>query len=261
VAHISAICNQKGGVGKSTTAEALAEGLTRKNKKTLLIDVDPQGSTSLTAGAALNKYTIYEVFTKQADALQVIQQRPGRADIIPASKNLARLDVELTATGKEYRLRERISPLLNLYEYIIIDTPPALSIITVNALTAANSIIIPAQADIYSLYGIDQLCDTVEAIRTYTNPGLTLAGVLLTRHTPRSILSRDMAETAAETAARVGTFLYNTVIRETITVKEAQARQQSIYEYAPKSNAAADYEAFVTEYLERGQNTYAKKEL
>ena len=249
MAAITVICNQKGGVGKSTTAEALAEGLTRKKKKTLLIDLDPQGSITLTAGALQGAPTVYEVITKQANVSEAIRQRPGRTDIIPSSKNLASLDLELTAAGKEYRLKETLEPVIRMYDYIIIDTPPALGIITVNALTAACNAVIPAQADIYSLQGISQLTDTVDAIKTYTNPGLTLRCILLTRYNTRSILSRDMADTAKETAAKMGTFLYKTVIREGVALKEAQASQQPIYEYSPKSNTAKDYTAFVGEYI------------
>jgi chromosome partitioning protein len=251
MSHIIAICNQKGGVGKSTTAEGLAEGLTRSGKKTLLVDLDPQGSISLTAGASLDGPTIYEVMTTQAEAAKAVQQRPGRTDIIPSGKNLSRLDIELITVGKEYRLKERIKPLFPLYDYIVIDTPPSLSILTTNALTAADSVIITAQADVYSLQGIGQLYDTIVAIKEYTNPTLSFAGILLTRHSPRSILSRDMARAANDTAKSIGTFLYTTVIREGIALKEAQANRQSIYDYAPKSNAAADYAAFTDEYLAR----------
>lgn len=259
-ARIICIINQKGGVGKSTTAEALAEGLTIKGVKTLLIDLDPQGSITLSAGVDRNSSTAYELLIKQVRAEEVIQQQTGRSAVITASKNLARLDVELTATGKEYRLKEQLSPLLSRYDFIIVDTPPALGVLTVNALTAADSIIIPTQADVYSLQGIQQLVETIEAIRAYTNPGLTLAGVLLTRHNNRSVLSRDMAEAASNTAEQIGTFLYQTVIREAVALKEAQARQQTIYEYAPKSNAAIDYMAFIDEYMEWSGNN-AKKEL
>jgi chromosome partitioning protein len=259
-AHVVVITNQKGGVGKSTTAEALADGLIVQGYKTLLVDLDPQGSITLTAGADPHRITTYEVMIRSANAQEATRQDAHddtqevrtRADIIPASRQLVKLDVELTATGKEYRLKEQLAPILPLYDYIIIDTPPALGVLTVNALTAADCLIIPAQADVYSLQGVGQLVETINTIRAYTNPGLALAGILLTRHTPRSILSRDMAEAATDTAAQIGTFVYDTVIREAIAIKEAQANQQSIYDYAPKSNAATDYMAFTTEFIERG---------
>lgn len=257
-ARVICVTNQKGGVGKSTTAEALAEGLLLKNRKALLVDLDPQGSITLTAGASTNRPTAYEVMMRLNTAQEAIQDRtkilPRRANIIPANKNLVRLDIELTSTGKEYRLKEQLKPLLPYYEYIVIDTPPALGILTVAALTASDSLIIPAQADVYSLQGIGQLFDTIQAIKEYTNPGLALDGIILTRHNSRNILSRDMAAAAEDTAAQMGTFLYRTVIRESVAVKEAQANQRTIYDYAPKSNAAVDYMAFTSEYLGRKNN-------
>ena len=273
-AHVVCCINQKGGVSKSTTSEALADGLTLKGYKTLLIDLDPQGSASLTAGANPNHLTVYEMLTKQCNAQEATQQHTQevaqqdaqehtqevkykytqtatRADIMAASPNLVKIDIELTGVGKEHRLREQLKPLLMKYNYIIIDTPPALGLLTINALTASDYVIIPSQADVYSMQGINQLAETVEAVREYTNPNLKLAGILLTRHNSRSILTRDMTEAASSTASKIGTFLYNTVIRESVIIKEAQAQRLSIYEYAPKSNPAIDYSAFVEEFLER----------
>jgi chromosome partitioning protein len=250
-AETVAIINQKGGVGKSTTAETLAEGLTLKGFKTLLIDLDPQGSIS--SGADVSKPGIYELLTGRAAAAQTVLQRENRSDIIPSSQNLVKLDLELAATGKEYRLKEKIGPIAGKYDYVVIDTPPALGILTINALTAANSLIIPSQSDLYSLQGVGQLFDTAEAVRTYTNKNLTLKGILLTRHNPRNILSRDMAQTIGNAAVQMGTFLYQSVIRECIALKEAQATRQTIFEYAPKSNAAADYMSFIGEFLESGK--------
>lgn len=243
------ITNNKGGIGKSTTADALADGLVLHAHKTLLIDLDPQGSLSTSADQT--KPTSYEVMTKQVSIMDAVQQRENRADILPASKSLSRLTAELVDTGKEYRLKEVIAPALSHYDFIIIDTPPALSILTINALTASNSLIIPAQADIFSLQGIGQLMESVDAIRLYTNPNIKLMGVLLTRHNARSILTRDMTDVAQQTADKIGTFLYKVVIREAIAVKEAQASRQSIYNYAPNSNPAIDYQAFTTEFMER----------
>jgi len=251
MAHIMAIANQKGGVGKSTTAEALAEGLVRKGKRTLLVDLDAQGNTSLAVAASQSFPSAYEVLTKQCEASAALQSKKGRADFISASSDLARLDVELTTTGKEFRLREQLAPLLPLYDFIIIDTPPALGVLTVNALTAASGVMMPAQADIYSLQGIGQLVETLNAIRSYTNPQLALSGILLTRYSARNVISRDMTESARGIAEQIGTFLYDTVIREAVAIKESQAIQQSIYEYAPKSNAAIDYMAFTEEFLIR----------
>lgn len=248
--EITVITNQKGGVGKSTTAEALADGLCTKGYKTILIDLDPQGSISLTTGADITKPSVYDLLLGNVNAHEVTQERARRADIIPASENLARLAVELTATNKEYQLKKKISPLISKYDCIIIDTPPALGILTINALTAADSLIIPIQADLYSLQGTGQLYETIKAVRAYTNPSLTLKGMLLTRHTPRNILSRDMEEMARNVAAQIGTFLYHSVIRECVALKEAQASQQTIYDYAPKSNASQDYLSFIGEYLQ-----------
>lgn len=253
-ARIIVITSQKGGVSKTTTSSALADGLHMKGYKSLLIDLDPQCSASLISGANnRSPHTIYEAITKQVTAQKAIQICNERADILPASKALARLDAELIATGKEYKLKEAISPLLINYDYIIIDTPPSLGILTINALTTANAVLIPTQADILSLQGITQLIETIDAVKAYTNLRLTLAGVLLTRYNARSILSKDMSETAQDTADKIGTFLYKATIREAVAIKEAQALKQSIFTYAPKSNPATDYEVFVDEFLERGQ--------
>lgn len=258
-AEIIVITNQKGGVGKSTTAEALAEGLYMQGYKTLLIDLDPQGSISLAARADKAIPTVYDLLVNKATAHEVTQYRTQRVDIIPAGENLAKLDIELTAIGKDHRLKEKIEPLVSGYNYIVIDTPPALGIITINALTAATGLIIPAQADLYSLQGIKQLYDTIGAVRMYTNSALSLRGILLTRHNSRSILSRDMSDSAKATATQIGTFVYDTVIRECVALKEAQASQQTIYKYAPKSNASQDYSSFVEEFIRRKNNNEQKE--
>ena len=249
MARIITIANQKGGVGKTTTAATLADGLKQKGFTVLLIDLDGQGNLSYTAGANTNELTSFEVLHGIATAKQAIQHTAAGA-IIAASPNLAGSDKDLTGAGADKRLKEALKPISSLYDFIIIDAPPSLSILTVNALTAADSLIITAQADIYSLQGIGQLYATIRAIQQTTNKGLKIAGILLTRYNARSILTRDLTEIAEQTAAQLKTKIFNTKIREGIAVKEAQASGQSVLTYSPKSNPAKDYNEFIKEFLE-----------
>ena len=246
-----AIINQKGGVGKSTTAGAIGGGLSLKGAKVLYIDLDPQCNLSYLMEAEISGLA-------QPSALDILQgtaganaiQHTAQGDIIAASPALSGADIVLTATGKEYRLREALEGLQRHYDYCIIDTPPALGILTVNALTACNGCIIPAQADFLSLQGIGQLHGTIETVRKYCNPGLKVYGIVLTRYSARAVITREVTARMEETAASLNTKLYKTRIRECTAIKEAQAMRQPIYEYAPKSNAAADYMALVEEIKE-----------
>ena len=243
-----AIINQKGGVGKTTTALALAAGLSRKGKRVLQIDLDAQANITQTLGADDSGLTVLDVLTRKSGIVKAIQ-KTEQGDVLPASPGLAGLDTVLTSVGKEYRLKEALGELNGNYDYIIIDTPPALGILTVNALAACNEIVIPAQADIFSLNGIKQLYETIQPVREYCNPTLKILGILLTRYSSRSILSRDIADVIEQTAQSLRTRLFKTTIRENIAIKEAQAKQQNIFSYAPKSNAAADYQAFTEEIM------------
>ena len=245
--EIIAVINQKGGVGKSTSVHALGAGLAIKKHKVLFIDLDPQGNLSY----ALNlnsDVTSFEVIMNQAKISEAIQ-KCSIGDGIASSSELSAADIALTKTGKEYRLKEALEIIRNDYSYIIIDTPPALGILTINALTACTSVIIPAQADIFSLQGIGQVYNTIKAVQQYCNPSLFIRGILITRYNARSILSRDVSEMIADTAAKLHTCVFKTAIRESVSIKEAQAKQEDIYSYAPKSNPAIDYEAFVKEFL------------
>lgn len=248
MSKVYAIINQKGGVGKSTTAEALAAGLSLKGYKTLSIDLDAQANMSYTAGAKTDGATALGVLTGEVDTAAAIQHT-GSGDIIAASKALAGADAFIADTGKEYKLKEALEGVKADYDYIIIDTPPALGILTINALTACDSVIIPAQADIYSLQGVEQLAETMKPVKKYCNPALTVEGILLTRYSPRSVLSREVAELAGQLAGKLGTKLFKTTIREAIAVKEAQISQQSLYTYAPKANVTEDYNRFIAELI------------
>ena len=245
--EIVAIVNRKGGVGKTATALALGAGLIRKGSRVLYIDLDSQTNLSYGLGAAVDGLTAMDVLTGQATAQEAIQKTP-QGDVIAAEEALAGAEAAITGTGKEYRLKEALEGLQ--YDYIIIDTPAALGTLTVNALTAANSALIPVQADIDSLQGVGQLSKAIEAVKKYCNPALTISGILITRYNGRAILSRDMQENLQEAAQQLKTRLYSTPIRECISIKEAKAQQQDIYSYAPRSNAAKDYAAFIEEFTE-----------
>ena len=241
------VINQKGGVGKSTTAEMLISGLSLKGFKVLAIDLDAQGNLSYSLASDSNSPTILEVLTEEISAKDAIKH--ARADIISSNKALAGADAFIADTGKEYRLKEALEKIEKEYDFCIIDTPPALGILTINALTASGSVIIPAQADIYSLQGIENLEETIKAVKKYCNPNLKIEGILLTRYNPRTILSREVSEMAEKLAEKLEAKLFKAKIRDAVAVKEAQISQESLFKYAPKSNVTQDYESFINEFL------------
>jgi chromosome partitioning protein len=242
-----AIINQKGGVGKSTTALSIGAGIGYRGHSVLFIDLDAQGNLSHTVGADRSGPGSIDVLSGRATAAAAVQR--AQWDIIASSPALAGADTLITMTGKEYRLQEALAPVLKSYEYIVIDTPPALGILTVNALTACDGCLIPAQADIYSLQGISQLYGTIQTVQKYCNPNVKVLGILLTRYNSRAIIGREVAEMIGETAAQLGTKLFAAKIRECTAIKESQAVQQNILAYAPKSNAAVDYNRLLDELL------------
>lgn len=245
---IYAISNQKGGVGKSTTANALGAGLARKGFKVLYVDLDAQGNLSHSMRASNRAVTSLEVLTGTAAAAEAIVETL-QGDLIPASPSLSSADAILTDTGKEYRLREALAPISDRYDYCILDTPPALGTLTVNALTACNGVIVATQADIYSLQGIGQLTRTIQTVKKYCNNDLVIIGMVITRYSSRAVLTRDMTELLEDTAKQLHTTVYTTKIRECVQIKEAQAKQMDIFNYAPRSNGAKDYEGLLTEIL------------
>lgn len=250
--EVIAIINQKGGVGKSTTALAIGSGLRNQGFKVLFIDLDAQGNLSYTIGATTQSYNALGILQRPETTKEEIQ-RTAQGDIIASSPALAGADNILIDVGKEYKLKESLETVSGLYDYCIIDTPPALSILTINALTSCNSVIIPAQADIYSLQGIGQLNNTIQTIKKYCNPTLSIKGIILTRYNSRSVLSKEVTELIEQTASELNTKVFNTKIRECTALKEAQAMKQDIFTYAPKSNASADYSEIIRELLKKEQ--------
>ena len=245
---------QKGGVGKTTSAQSIGAGLARYHgTKVLFVDTDAQGNLSRSMEADNTGTTgasSLEVLTGRAPVEAAIQHTP-HGDIVASSPALSGADREpaLSKVGREYRLKKALESVSGDYDYCIIDTPPALSIITVNALTACDKAIIPAQADDYSLEALSRLRETIETVRTYCNPSLQVDGILLTRYNSRAVISREISDLMEEEAAALNTRIYQTRIRECTAVKEAQAVREDIFSYSPRSNAAKDYRAVIDELL------------
>ena len=248
--EIIAFINHKGGVAKTSSCHSVGAGLAQRGYKVLLIDMDAQGSLSSIVRANRQGATTLEVLLRRATAAQAIQS-VGVFDIIAGSEGLAAEGI-LTATGKEYRLREALQSLQRGYDYVLLDCPPSLGITTINALTAADSCIVPCQADTLSLEALQQLSPTIDTIRKYTNPKLRIRGILITRYNGRAILSREAVEMLEAQADAMGTRVYTSKIRECISVKEAQAMREDIFTYAPRCNAAHDYTNLINEIIEEG---------
>lgn len=247
--QIIVFANQKGGVSKTTTTGAFAAELARRGFRVLAIDADPQANLSDSVGADTQELSsLYDLLRRDCTVSDAIQQLEG-FDIIAANIMLSACEQELVATGKEYRLREQLEPILPEYDYIIIDTPPSLGILTINAFTAADTVIIPTTPGIFSASGIQQLHNTIQNTRKYCNPGLCIAGVLMTRYNPQANISKDMRQLTTLLSGHIGAPLFATHIRASVAVEEAQAKKMDIFTHRQRSTVAQDYIAFVDEFL------------
>lgn len=253
MARITTVLNQKGGVGKTTTAHALATGLNHRGFKALVVDADPQGNISYTMRADAARAGLYEAMRGDEAATGVIQHTE-QGDIVGSSLYLAGADMEFTQTGREYLIKEMLEAISGDYTHVIIDSPPALGIMTINALTASSDIVIPVGADMYSLQGLQQLLSTVGKVQKYSNPGLTVAGLLITRKGVRAVATRQLIEVIEQRAGALSLHLYGVTIREAIAVKESQIMQLSLFDASPKAKVTEDYSAFIDEYLAQERN-------
>lgn len=242
------IINQKGGVAKTTTSQNLSYALVKKGYKVLAIDLDSQQNLSYITKASNNYKSIFEVLSNDADINETIQTIDN-LDFIRASEKLSIIDTVLFKTGKEYKLKEKIAKIKNKYDYIIIDTAPALNILTINALVASNEIVITALADILSLQGITNLIETIEPIKQYCNNSLQIKGILLTKYNERLSLNKELLQSFESVAKANNTKIFKTKIRESIAVRESQANRQPIIYYAKNNNASIDYDNFTKEFL------------
>lgn len=242
------IASQKGGTGKTTTSAAIAHWAASHGSKTLCIDLDPQGSLTYVLQGDGNAPGCYELM-KGASASELVQAcQKGGPHLLAASLQLAGADAEFSSRpGRDFLLKKSLEPLRDTYNLAVIDTPPTLGTLLVNALSAADEVLIPVQADVFALQSVYQLMETIGQVREYCNPGLKVAGVLLTRYNGRAVLSRDLRESLEATCRELAAPVFATAIREGIAAKEAQTLRESLFTYAPKSNPALDYAALMGE--------------
>ena len=245
---IVTVACQKGGTSKTSTCAAIAQALTYKGKSTLLIDLDAQGSASLIYGADEGGTGgTYSLIMGTAQVEDLIKETPA-GNIIPASPLLDRLDIELNnKPGRDSFLKAGIEPIKEKFDCIICDSAPGLGTALVQALTAADIVIIPLLCDPQALQGLHQVTETIEEVKKYCNPGLQIAAVLLTQYDKRATLTRQYEDLIAEQCREMGLYLAETRIRRGIALQEAQASRENLYTYNAKCNPAADYMAFCEE--------------
>ena len=251
MAKIIAIINQKGGVGNTTTVDAICSGLSKKGCKVLSIDLDSQCNYSFTTGIAEGaSNNALDVLSKKKGIDECVR-KTDRGDVVPSSPSLVSIDMHIPyhVPDRLLRLKSALEKVSGKYDYIVIDTPPGLGTLTLNALIAADICVVPAQADIYSLQGVNQLADTISSVKASSNPKLKVAGVLLVKYSGRTIISKDMAAALEKLVAKMDTKVFDAKIRECNSIREAQAVHQGIFQYAPKSNAVNDYSMFLLELL------------
>ncbi len=255
------VTNQKGGVAKTTTSLMLAAGLAMKGYRVLGIDLDPQGNfTTCSNPDRKEGPTVYDMLKGAIRAEEAISGSPHGYDIIRGSYSLALADQEFSDTGREYILSEALEPIEDRYDYCIIDTPPSLSILTVNALTASKSVIVPIAADLFSLEGLERLYGLTKKVRKYSNSRLRIEGLLLTRYSGRAIISKAIREQLEAVAHRYETRLFNTTIREGVAIKEAQFLKKNPYKDYSKAKVTQDYADFINELLKEAKEDGKQEE-
>ena len=238
------IANQKGGVSKTTTAAAIAAGLHRKGLRVLCVDTDAQRSLTRMTGADETRPTLYDVLRKNKTTVEAIQHTDA-GDVIPADARLS--DERLfIGRGREYDLRERLDAVKDVYDVCILDTPPALSIMTVNALTAADGVLVPTKPDLFSLQALQDLYGTFETVRSMTNSRLVLLGVIVTMYDRRTKQHTATLEAMTAQAKEYGTKVYSPPIRRTVA---AELWQYAVDIYGSRSTAAQDYEAITAQLI------------
>lgn len=251
--RVVAIANQKGGVGKTTTSVNLSASLALSGSKVLLIDLDPQGNATMGCGIDKNAVdaTIYEWLTEEMPLAQIVTHCQGGFDVLPSNLDLTAAEVALMQSeGREFFMRERLRSQAQQYEYVIIDCPPSLSILTVNALIAADGVLIPMQCEYYALEGLTALLETIEGVQAHANPALVIEGILRTMYDPRNSLTRDVSRQLIQ---YFGDQVFRTVIPRNVRLAEAPSHGLPAILYDRTSRGAVAYMALAGEFRQKHQ--------
>ena len=251
MAKVFAVTNQKGGVGKTTTSINLAASLVKTKRRVLLIDIDPQGNATMGSGVAKNEITtsVYQVLLGLEPIDRALRPTDGGYDLVPANSDLAGAEVELIGLDRrERRLRSALDPIQDQYDYILIDCPPSLNLLTVNALVASHAVLIPMQCEYYALEGLSSLVATIQRVREALNPQLQIAGLLRTMYDPRNNLANEVS---AQLLQHFGDKLYRTIIPRNVRLAEAPSYGKPVITYDMESKGAQAYLALAGEILRR----------
>lgn len=251
MARVISVTNQKGGVGKTTTSINLAAALVKRGKRILLIDMDPQGNASVGLGVDTQELevTIYDLLLNETTAKQAIVSTESGVDVLIANGDLAGAQVELlNEIGRELRLQKALAPVQGDYDYIFIDCPPALNVLTINALVASNSVMIPMQCEYFALEGLSALISTVRKIRETLNPRLSIEGLLRTMFDGRNSLSNEVSR---QLQTHFGNKVYQTIVPRNVRLAEAPSYGEPVISYSPNSKGARAYVKLADEILEK----------
>lgn len=251
MAKVIAVTNQKGGVGKTTTSINLAASLAKTKRRVLLVDIDPQGNATMGSGVTKDsiEYTIYQVLLGLEPIDKATRSTEGGYDLVPANADLAGAEIELiNLDRRERRLRTALDLVQSNYDYVLIDCPPALSLLTVNALVASHAVLIPMQCEYYALEGLSSLVGTIQRVRESLNPQLEIEGLLRTMYDPRNSLANEVS---AQLLKHFGDKLYRTIIPRNVRLAEAPSYGKPVITYDMQSKGAQAYLALAGEMLRR----------